>query len=60
MTYNPVVRNGRFEVSNGTTTKTYSAVDEAQAKFKFCKGAGIAFKPGQLSARTVLATRRQF
>lgn len=39
--YNPVVKNGLFEVSVYGTTKKYRAIDAAEAKFKLQKFIGI-------------------
>lgn len=35
--YNPIVKMGLFEITDGINTKRYRAVDPAQAIWKFCQ-----------------------
>ncbi len=35
ITYNPVVKNGKFQVSGFDGTRTVTAMDEANAKWKY-------------------------
>ena len=39
--YNPVVRNGLFQVSLGGVVRRYRAVDETEAKYKLARFIGI-------------------
>ena len=57
ITYNPVVNNGRFQVSGFGKQFTFSAVDEASAKYKFIRKFELIYSSGTLKALTINVIR---
>lgn len=58
--FNPVVRNGLFEVSGFGVVKAFRAVDAAEAKFKFARFVAREFEDvaREAKVRVVEPTRR--
>jgi hypothetical protein len=57
ITYNPVTKNGRFEVSGYGKKFTFSAIEIAGAKYKFIQKFNLAYSSDTLQKLTVKVIR---
>ena len=57
ITCNPVTKNGKFHVSGYGKDFTFSAIDEASAKYKFIQKFSMIYSSGTLQNLTVKVIR---
>ena len=57
--FDPVVKNGRFAVTYAGKTRTYSAIDAAGAKWKYCQFLGLVHPVDGMTCEVVSPTIRQ-
>lgn len=63
LTYDPVVKNGSFEITFGNTTKVYRAINSQEARIKFAKflkysGTSAQFKEDCITVQLTPAVRK--
>lgn len=59
LVYDPVIKNGLYEVSLQGITKRYRAVDVAEAKWKLSRFLKTAHNPANIACKVIEKTLRQ-